>query len=143
MPLKIVVVEDDYLDREWIEGELRDHFRGAEIELIETERKFRERLEHLAHHPPSIIIFDIMLQWDTPHEGQKVENVPKQVQEDGVYTAGLRCVSYLKQFDTLKDTPYILYTGLDSNNFPTRVVHMKTDQIGPLISEIRAQLHEV
>jgi DNA-binding NarL/FixJ family response regulator len=142
MPPKIVVVEDDHLDREWIEGELREYFRGADIELIGTERKFRERLQYLAQHPPDIIIFDIMLQWDTPQEGQKVEDVPKQVREEGVYTAGLRCVSYLKQFDTLKDTPYILYTGLDKNNFPTRVVHMKTDQIGPLISEIRARLHE-
>src|SRR5579871_3410136 len=83
MPLKIVVVEDDHLDREWIEGELKEHFRGAAIELIETERKFCEQLEHLAQHSPNIIILDIMLKWDTPREDQRVVDVPKQVREEG------------------------------------------------------------
>ena len=142
MPLKIVVVEDDHLDREWIYDELRKYFSDAAIELIVNEKDFKDQLPRLAQSPPDVFIIDIMLRWNEPIEGEEITDIPVQVQKDGYYTAGLRCLSYVTQFETLRGVPHILYTGLDINNFPGEVIHMKTDDISSLIGEIRKQLRK-
>jgi hypothetical protein len=148
MEPKIVVVEDDYQDATWISDELRSHL-NAQVEVIQCERDFVMRLPDLGHERPAIIIFDVMLRWATSSEALEQEmeqgRVPQEVIDEGFLKAGLRCLKRLKLREDTKDIPYLVYTGLKTNNFSEDVIHIndiitKSEDIRPLITAARNKL---
>lgn len=148
METRIVVVEDDYQDATWIADELRSHL-NALVEIIPCERDFVTRLPELAHERPSIIIFDVMLRWATSSEALEQEmeqgKVPQDVIDEGFLRAGLRCLKRMQMREDTKDIPYLVYTGLKTNNFSEEVVHIndiitKSEDIRPLIVATRKKL---
>ena len=148
MELTIVVVEDDDQDAIWICDELQASL-NAEVEVIRCERDFVAKLPVLGQNRPDLIIFDVMLRWATSSEELEREveqgKVPKDVIEEGFIRAGLRCVARLKSYDDTKDIPYLIYTGLQTNNFTEEAIHVaeiitKSDDIRPLIAAVRNKL---
>ena len=87
---QILIVEDDHLQSEWIEIEIKKHFPGVQVEKIATEYDFRIKLEDVKKNPPDIILIDVMLRWTDP--SPNMIHAPKDVKEDGGhFHAGFRC----------------------------------------------------
>jgi CheY-like chemotaxis protein len=139
---RFVVLEDDFFDWEWTRDTLMEAFPGVDLMWIVTESSFEQQFDELAKHPPDLFVLDIMVPWDRPKRGQDVTDVPDAVREEGFYTAGFRCLERLRQNPALASVPYVLYTGLDTNNFSEYVVHTKSTDMRPLVDEIRRQLHK-
>jgi CheY-like chemotaxis protein len=140
-PPKILIVEDDPLQMEFIVPELQNAFCGTEIKLLKTEHQFRVALEEIAKNPPDVAIIDVMLRWTDPVPNQPP--APEDVREGGHYQAGLRCAALLRRYETTRAIPVILYTVLEEadllhdlrelNN--VRLLTKESD-IGPLIEMI-------
>jgi CheY-like chemotaxis protein len=148
MELTILVVEDDHQDAIWICDELQASL-NADVEVIRCERDFVAKLPVLGQKKPDLIIFDVMLRWASSVEELEREveegKVPKDVIKEGFIRAGLRCVARLKSCDDTKDIPYLVYTGLQLNNFTEETVHVadiitKSGDIKPLIMAVRNKL---
>ena len=148
MELTIVVVEDDHQDATWIRDELHASL-NANVQVIPCERDFVAMLPALGQKRPGLIIFDVMLRWATSSEELERDfeqgKVPKDVIEEGFIRAGLRCMARLKSRDDTKDIPYLVYTGLQTNNFSEEVIDVadiitKSDDIKPLIAAVRNKL---
>jgi len=107
----ILVVDDDYLQADWVVGRLKRFFPNSKIEVMETEQEFRSRLGELSNHPPDVIIMDVMLRWTSP--SAEMPNWPKDVEKEGFYSAGFRCEKLLSGNDRLKHVPLIFYTVLE------------------------------
>ncbi len=56
---------------------------------------------------------------------------------EGFYIAGMRWVRLLEEEAKTKGIPCIIYTDLSQGDFTTTVVHTKSDDLTPLIEEIR------
>jgi CheY-like chemotaxis protein len=145
---RIIIVEDDNRDATWIGDALRAGL-NARVEVIACERDFIERLGTLAADKPDLIILDVMLRWATSSEDLEREveagKVPEKVIKETFLRAGLRCIERLKESDGTRDIPYVIYTGLQENNFAEEVIHIsevitKTDDIRPLLLAVRNKL---
>jgi hypothetical protein len=40
-----------------------------------------------------------------------------------------------EQFERLREVPHVFYTGLNTNNFPEQVIHMKEENISPVVRQ--------
>lgn len=107
--MKILLVEDDDIQSEWMGEELKKEFPKATVEVIPTELGFIERMEQLAANRPDVVIMDMMLRWTDPSPEMKPP--PEEVKREGFYAAGRRCAQRLR--DRKIDIPVILYTILD------------------------------
>ena len=140
--MRILVVEDDHLQREWIRQKLQEEF-NAQIDMISTEGDFRSRLEEIAKNPPDVIIMDIMLRWTDPRPDMQPQ--PDDVKREGFFRAGLRCQRLLALDERTKNIPVILYTVLTNNDvgdetkkLRRNVIHVSKDSdIRPLFKRIR------
>lgn len=112
--MKILVVEDDYLQVEWLSEQLKNHIEEVQVESISTESKFYDSLARIAAQPPDIILMDVMLRWTDPAPHMLVP--PDDVREEGFYTAGLRCERKLRQNSETSTIPVILYTMLEQSD---------------------------
>jgi len=109
--MRVLIVEDDYLQADWLGQILRDQLSGVEIEHIRSEQKFYDWLESLKSSPPDLVILDVMLRWTDP--GSEIP-APEEVSKGGYYRAGLRCEKLLRQKEGTRSTPVILYTVLEA-----------------------------
>ncbi|HEY4364218.1 MAG TPA: hypothetical protein VGN17_24825 [Bryobacteraceae bacterium] len=148
MEPRIIVVEDDHEDANWISEALRTSLRVS-VEVVRCERDFVVRLPEFGKDKPDLLVFDVMLYWATSSEELEREveegKVPKDVLEEGFMRAGLRCVSRLTAREDTKDIPYLIYTGLQTNNFSQEVIHIrdiitKSDDIKPLLTAVKNKL---
>lgn len=113
--MKILLVEDDHLQADWLRERLQQKFRTAKIDLVRTEREFYVRLDKMTEDPPDVVIIDVMLPWEKPSPQQ--EPPPQEVREGGYQRAGIRCVRKLWQKEELqKKTAAILYSVLEAND---------------------------
>ena len=144
----IVLVEDDQQDAMWISEALCASIT-AHVEVISCEKDFVVRLPGFAQARPDLVIFDMMLRWARAGEELELEleqgRVPTEVIEDGFLRAGLRCAERLRMGRDTKDIPYLIYTGLASNNFSEQMIRVadiitKSDDIRPLITAVRYKL---
>lgn len=146
--MKILVIEDDHLQAEWICKNLEQAFRGDKIDRITMEMEFRSHFDEIANDPPDVVIMDVMLRWADPSPDLKPP--PDDVKKGGFYRAGLRCTRILAQDKRTEDIPVILYTVLEhndlqQNNFEAdlqdllkKAVHLpKEANLAPLIQAIR------
>jgi CheY-like chemotaxis protein len=132
---RILVVEDDSADADPIREQLQARF-GARVDVISTEREFVDKFEEIATRPPDVIVMDVMLRWTRPSPDLTEESIPARVREEGFYFAGLRCIDMLEQDSRTRKIPYVIYSGLDQNNFTKRVIHTKSDDLNRLVEEI-------
>lgn len=115
--MKILVVEDDHLQVEWIGQNLQKQFPAAQVEAIRTELAFREKLREIVARPPDIVIMDVMLRWTDP--SSSVADAPEDVKKEGVYKAGLRCKKLLAEKGA-RQIPVLLYTVLERSDLPVK-----------------------
>ena len=132
--MKILIVEDDYLQACWLKGVLEEHLPGVEVRLIPTELKFREAMESLRSQPPDLVILDVMLRWTDP--APDMVPAPSDVRESGFFRAGFRCERLLRQYPETEETSVILYTVLEEGDiqqtdigFDLERLHAKTRYI--------------
>lgn len=146
MPIKILVVEDDYLQSEWLLEKLKERFPEYEIELCPTESDFyRYHAEILVgKHKPDIVLMDVMLKWtDATAE---MPPPPEEVITVGYFEAGLRCRILMRNHPMTKDIPVILYTQLERTDLKEvesgdEYIHLRKDSnVVPLFETIAAFL---
>ena len=111
--MKILIVEDDYLQADWLKETLGDYFPGSTVQQISTESEFRSQIEHLRKSPPDLVLLDVMLRWADPSPKTAV---PTEDAKNGFFRAGLRCEGLLRQFKETRRTPVILYTVLQGSD---------------------------
>lgn len=123
--MRVVLVEDDYLQAESISAWLREAWPHVEIDRIETEYEFRSQLTSLSAHPPDVVIIDVMLRWNNP--SLAFDKPPDEIQREGSYRAGLRCVELLKQNVDTERVPVVLYSVLDEADVEAQLSHRTTN----------------
>ena len=143
--MKILVVEDDHLQVQWIKKGLLQSFPSATIDVIKTELEFRLRVPGMVNDAPAVVIMDVMLRWTDPTPN--VQSPPAEVQKGGFFRAGLRCARLLAaQFGT-RNIPVILYSVLEESDLASelkeesQVHHLRKDSaLEPLIRRIQELL---
>ena len=108
--MKILLVEDEFIQANTICNDLKSHFPSIDVDRIKTESEFRTRFSSIASNPPDLVILDIMLKWTDP---QPNIDYPDEVKIGGAYRAGLRCLKILIQDERTSGIPVILYSNLD------------------------------
>jgi CheY-like chemotaxis protein len=103
--MRILLVEDDWIQEESIRDEIHVAFPGSTVESFCTELEFRENLERLRAEPPDLIILDMMIRWTDP--SPELDESPVQFDP---HLAGLRCKQLLNEF--CKDVPIVFHTIL-------------------------------
>lgn len=111
--MKILVVEDDPRQSDFIIRSLEDLFDDLEINTIQTESDFLRSVPELEKTPPDLIIIDVMLRWakPTPHL-QLLPQMPDDTKEEGFYRAGFRCLKLIQSKNSLAKVPVIIYSIL-------------------------------
>src|SRR6267154_1778537 len=109
--MKILIVEDDHLQAEWIHMSLAQAFPKAEFNCVRTEAEFRSRFGEIADNRPQVVVMDVMLRWEDP--SPEITPRPDYVEAEGFYRAGLRCERMLAQDERTSHVPVILYTVLE------------------------------
>jgi predicted nucleotide-binding protein len=109
--MRIVIVEDDFLQAEWVLSALDDQIGDIAVERITSEYGFRCRFEELTAACPELFIMDIMLPWSEP-EGSDVPQ-PPDVKRGGAFHAGLRCARMLTQDPRTRGCYIVLHSVLE------------------------------
>ena len=146
--MKILIVEDDYLQAEWIYEKLKEAIPEATFLRVNTELEFRSRFDEIANTQPDIAVMDVMLRWTDPSPDLTLP--PVEIQKEGFYRAGLRLERLLAGDERTANVPVILYTVLERadlnhelSNLPARVQHLpKQSELTPLIQKIRELTHQ-
>lgn len=146
--MRILIVEDDYLQAEWIYSNLAQEFPRAQFDRISTESDFRSRFDEIANNSLDVIVLDVMLRWTDPIP--ELVPPPDDVQQGGFYRAGLRCERLLACDDRTSHLPVILYTVLESSDLDHELRNLrehvqyltKESDLSPLIQRIREISHE-
>jgi CheY-like chemotaxis protein len=142
--MRILLVEDDIIQSDFICDALEQEFPGGEVELIKTEQEFRSRLDNIAKRTPDVVIMDVMLRWTDPSPDQVPS--PEDVREEGHYRAGFRCRKLLSERGQTKDVPVILYTVLDHADISHELQDISIGEVqylrkessaGPLLRSVR------
>jgi CheY-like chemotaxis protein len=138
--MRILIVEDDYMDVESLQSGLRDKL-DATVDVISTESEFCAKFDQVAGDPPDFVVLDVMLRWTDPTPDLNVEDIPAEVRRDGFYLAGVRCHTKLQSDPRTKNIPVAFYTTLERNEFGLSVVHItKEEEIDALVRVIRSKL---
>jgi CheY-like chemotaxis protein len=109
--MKILLVEDDYLQEEAIVVAIRKEFPQIQVEILNTELEFRQALDRIAAEPPDLIILDVMMRWTDP--SPEMVPQPDEVKEGKYYRAGIRCEKLLRTRPETKRIPVIFYSILE------------------------------
>jgi CheY-like chemotaxis protein len=106
--MNILVVEDDYLQGEWLCEELRRVFSRRPF-WINSESEFRARLDEIERDTPDVAVIDVMLRWTHPSP----EMAARPADARDIFGAGLRCQRLLASRPQTSSIPVILYTVLE------------------------------
>ncbi|HYV91135.1 MAG TPA: hypothetical protein VE978_05105 [Chitinophagales bacterium] len=144
--MKILIVEDDYSQADWLVLQITDRFKDYSIDLIETELEFRTKIKTIEDNPPELILMDIMLRWTNP--SPEMVKPPIDIAKSGIFDAGFRCQNLLKQSEKTRNIQIIFYSVLDKDdlesklkNMPSNVVHLKKEaNMAPLFNQMRKAL---
>jgi CheY-like chemotaxis protein len=115
--MKIILVEDDYTQAQFLTRELKAEFPESAVTLIGTEKAFRASLEEIANSPPDVFVIDIMLKWTDV--GRDREASPPDVRAGKFHRAGFRCVKLLERGERTKKIPVVLYSMVELTEFTT------------------------
>lgn len=137
--MKILLLEDDHLQADWIVSQLKREF-GAAVRALRTELEFRDALTGLAANPPDVAVLDVIVRWTDPAPDM-VE--PVEEAREGPKRAGVRCARLL--LEHCPKLPIILYTVLELTDLqegdvlpgPDVTCLSKESSPKPLIDRIR------
>jgi CheY-like chemotaxis protein len=110
--MRILLIEDNRLQAEYIERTLESGFVRLSLGRISTEHEFRSEASKIAEDPPDVILLDVMLRWTDPAPESEMPPRPDDVVAGGSQRAGLRCLRVLSSDARLATIPVILYTVL-------------------------------
>jgi DNA-binding NarL/FixJ family response regulator len=140
----IVLVEDDPMQAESVKRAIERHFPGFEVEVVETEMEFRERLVRIPTGGDllRLVVSCVLLTWAYPEPNPSP--VPTEVLEGTFKQGGTRCRKEFRKREDLAQIPWIHWTVLNEltinlqGNWDrnTGYVH-KSGSIYPLVEEIR------
>jgi predicted nucleotide-binding protein len=144
--MKILLIDDDALETEAVRDALVHYFPEISVDIVNTERGFRDRLKAILDSPPDLVILDVMLRWSDASSEPSAP--PNELGDFASYRSGLRCHRLLAQNDETKNIPTILYTVLERGdiaeelrNMPQNVVYLKKESdSSPLIRLTRSLL---
>jgi CheY-like chemotaxis protein len=143
--MKILIVEDNSIQLEWMNDELARRFPSAKIQECDTEYGFRSAFEKIAADPPDVVLMDVMLNWT--HPAEDMEPRPPAIAEAGIWRAGIRCQKMLRGDPRTKDIPVLLYTSLAESSLTAELKEMspaaylpKDSNFEPLVREIQSTL---
>ena len=148
MKLRILLLEDDFLQRDSIRKALEQNFEGAVVDTEASESEFHRNFEAIASNPPDIAVLDVMLRWANP--SPDAPSPPTEAWEP--QQAGLRCARLLKQDLRTSRVSVILYTAFNPLNFcdlelPTGAIwltkELSLDQLIECVRSIRTSDPEV
>lgn len=143
--MKILIVEDDYLQAESVGEALQAEFSGARIQRIPTESAFYDWLANLQDDLPDVVIIDAMLRWADP--APDLAPAPEEIRRAGPARAGFRCRTRLREDDARLSIPVILYTMLEEEDLTAELgvergsdfrYVRKDSNFGELISVLRS-----
>ena len=130
--MTILYAEDDKLQSDSLEANLRSEFPDAELCRIINAKAFKARTAEFRAASPAIIIIDIMLPWQGTDEVD--EPPPSELATSGYRHIGLHCQRWLAEDPVLRDIPVILYTELarsslqlDLKELPMNVRYVRKD----------------
>lgn len=150
--MKILVVEDDYMQADWIRNELAPHFSGADILIVSSAVEFLQTLDELVEDPPDAVLIDIMLRISDPEEGQVT---PKDTDVGWYRRAGVHCYEQVRKKLKTKEggkIPVVIYTvlsraevaQLDKYSTDNRMAFVEKSSSGrSLVAALQAQLRKV
>lgn len=107
MTTRILLLEDDYLQREAVKAALEQEF-DAEVQALSCEKEFRDRFDSVAEQPPSVAVLDRMLRWQSASREEPAQPADA-VDPD---KAGIRCAAMFGSDARTKNVPVILYSVL-------------------------------
>jgi CheY-like chemotaxis protein len=110
--LKILLVEDDYLQRSYVHQALADSL-GAAVETKTCEWEFQRDFDLIASDPPDVAVLDMMLRWASP--SRRGATPPE---DSTPYHAGLRCAQKLSDDPRTRSVRVILYSVLPKEDIP-------------------------
>lgn len=112
--MRLVLVEDDHLQRQEMKNAVLEAFPHASIREIATEHEFRTALTDLAAQPPDAVVIDVMLRWTDP--SPHLPEPPPEVQQEKFYRAGVRCAWLIHGDERLRSVPTLLFTMIDESD---------------------------
>jgi CheY-like chemotaxis protein len=143
--MKILIVEDNAMQADWMNQELTRRLPKIEIDMCDTECEFHANFENIAANPPDVVLMDVMLNWTHPAENMVPR--PPAVAEAGIWRAGIRCEKLLRGDPRTKDIPVVLYTSLAESNLAADLKEMpqaaylpKDSNFEPLVRQIQSSL---
>jgi DNA-binding response OmpR family regulator len=144
--MKILIVEDDHLQADWIGLNLRQEFAAnARIETISSESEFDQWLSSLTTDPPDVVLMDVMVRMcDPTPELANSLGQPSSGEYD-YFRAGLRCAAKLRKDQRTSQVPVILYTMLERHDLmeeiesaSVKLLYMRKEaDLRPLMERIR------
>jgi DNA-binding NarL/FixJ family response regulator len=139
--MRILLVEDDWVQEESMREAIHDAFPNASIESLCTELEFRNELDRIVADPPDLVILDIMIRWTDPSPDLDESVLPLELSRQD---AGLRCHQLLAERSP--HTRTLLYSILDKEDigreFPSNVDYLqKGDGLDRLINKIARMLN--
>lgn len=108
MKLRILLLEDDYMQRDDIREALTKAL-GAQVDTITTESEFQHDFDAIAGNPPDVAVLDVMVRWESPSRNMFApsDEVTKNPDQ-----GGLRCARQLLDAASTKAVKIILYSVL-------------------------------
>src|SRR5262245_64704189 len=103
--MRVLLVEDDFLQAEWLRESLRRNFSSVEVVVVKNESSFREQISDLLESPPDLVLMDVMLRWCDPNPGSQPTPAPEEVRQGGYYRAGFRCLKLLLENEETSRIP--------------------------------------
>ena len=107
MKRKVLLVEDDHLQRDFLRARLEERL-GVAVETRNTEWEFLSDFEAVAANKPDVAVFDLMLRWATP--SRNMAPAPEVV-TNNPGKAGLRCAKRLHDDPRTRDVKVIIYSS--------------------------------
>jgi CheY-like chemotaxis protein len=115
MQRRILLVEDDHLQRNYVKQALEDEL-GADVKTLCCEKNFIDGFEKLAADPPGLAVLDIMLMWARPSKDEADQPPDDRTPEQ----AGLRCAAMLRNDPRTSDVKVLLYSVFPERDIMNR-----------------------
>lgn len=145
--MKLWFVEDDYNSADETIHDLKRSFSDIELFYIETESGFCDYLERVQEESrPDLVIMDMILRWDNPSPDMRPPL--DEVQKDGPFRAGIRCIRRLRDHAETQDVPVIIFSALGESDAKELinadlepVFYLQKSKVEKLINLLRAIRH--
>ena len=141
MKLKVLLIEDDYLQRKSVKKALEREL-DAEVITKSDEYEFVRDFEQIAEDPPHVAVIDNMLRWASP--AREIPDPPNEATAKHPENGGVRCGQRLMQDARTSHVRRIAYSVLGKEDLDSGTVLpdstlliVKEHDIHNLIDEVK------